>query len=679
MSDQVEQINVPEGETTYEQSTEIFASDEIKQNLKDYLVKELSEVDTDAGRKVRMERNQKIKRQRIGRPASETKDFPWANASNVVPPMVLQKTNTVATKMMSTLLDKKPLFTYDADPPYTPPADALTRFVQYLLESPYGLDFYKKIWTIVYDACSMGTKFIKVPFEVKKLQFKRIGADGGAEEVDRIISALPQIRPIPFEDFMIRPEWTDLQTAPWCGVRYYKFYHELKALAQQGYYSAEAVELIIDGTTTLDDHKKADLTAMGLTESGSTEKNNNIYKIYEVNVFWDADDNGFSEDLIVTFEADSGEILRAEYNDIGIRDYSRLPYIELPDNIYGLGVGEMLMSLQDEIETLHNMRIDASLLSLNPVQVISESADQSGDEGIYPGKKIKVPNAREDFAWQIVPDMGRGAIQAEQFSEAYADKATGASQALSGGDVGGSNRIGATGTKALMGQSMGFLDAIATQLSHRLPEIAMLILYQMVRNGELIDVEGQSEADKILLSEVFGMSVEDIPGKFKFRARLSSVQDSKESKQQAAMGLFQVYNMYIDKSIQISSQLSNPQLQQMPKLQEIMTTGMVGLTTLMENMLKNYDEDNVGDYLPFIEDMKLILRQQDTARQQEVDTLEAGISQQQAGATGQGLPGDDQLGGNGGANMPQGEQPQGVQGAGPTSGAGETIGGPEVL
>ena len=668
--------NIPEEELILEPSTEIFSSEESKELLIDYLVKELTELDSDAGRSTKMDRNKKIKRQRIGRPATDTKSTPWEGASNVVPPMVLQKTNTVVTKMVDTLLSKKPLFTYQAAAPYEKHAEAVTRHVQKLIESPYGLDFYKKIWTIIYDTVSLGTKFIKVPFKVDRLKFNRIGAEGGKEEVDRIVSALPQVEAIPFEDFMTRTEWTDLQTAPWCGVRYYRFYHEILQLAQQGYYSN--VELIIDQDKALDSHKVEDMERMGLSPTGATDKENRLYKIYEVNVFWDADGDGFAEDLIIALEPESRTILRAEYNDLGKRNYTRLPYIELPNNLYGLGVGEMLMSLQDEVETMHNMRIDAQHLSLNPVQVISESAETSGSQKLKPGLKIKVPNPREDFQWQIVPDLSGGAFQAEQFAQMYADKATGASNAMTGGDVGGSNRIGASGTQTLLGQSMSFLDAIATQLSLKLPEIGMLILFQMVRHGDLIQLDSMSESDQILLKDVYSMSVEDIPGLFKFQARLSAVQDSAGSKQQAAMGLYQVYNQYIQTAGQFAAQLSNPQLQQMPKMQEVMMSGLVGLTKLMENMLKNYDEDNVGDYLPFIEDMKMILQQQDTARQEEVDNIEARSSGAQSQGVAGAIPEESPIDGSGGAGGPEGGQPSVVQGSPVDAGNGESIGGPAI-
>lgn len=658
-----------------EPSVDIFANAEIQQNLIDYLVAEVEEVASNSGRTVRMERNEKIKRQRMARPEEEIKDFPWENSANVTPPMLLQKVNTVATKMMATLLEKKPLFTYEASAPYERHAEALTRWVQQLVEDPYGINIYEKLWPMIYDTCSLGTKFIQVPFTVERMKFNKINPQTGSPEVvDRVIRALPEIKLLPFEDFFTRTEWPDPQKAPWIGVRHYMYTHEIMEMAQQGYFAN--TELLVSQTDGLDDTKKQDMENMGTTPAGNQEPNNYLFTVYEIFVRWDADGDGFAEDIRIFFEPESAVILRAEYNDLGVRELMKLPYIEMPDQLYALGIGDMLSSLQDEVEALHNMRINATHLSLNPVKVVSQSADFGDDDTIYPGKHVRAAVPREDVQWMTIPDLGSSAISAEQFTKVYADEATGASQALTGADVGGNNRIGATGTQYLGSQSLQFLDSIAVQLSYKLPQIAMLILYQLVRNSDLVQLDAVSEADRPLIESILGMNVEDIPSKFKFRARVSGVQDSKQVKQQGAMALFQIYNVYGDKMIQLSSQLADPNLQTVPKLHEAMASYAVGLTKLMENMLKNYDEDEVGDYLPFIDDLKLALKLQDSQRMAEVDSIETRISEQTAGAMGETLPTDDGTeGAVGGASPSQGAAPTGIPSSAGASPGGVTVGG----
>ena len=668
MSD-IDALGDVEGEEALRQpSLDIFDSEENMQSLVDYLVKELGEVSSNAGRDTKIERNKTIARQRLAQPESETKDFPWENASNIEPTFALQKTNIIVTKIVQSFKQKKPLFIYEAPEPHKKHAEALTRFVQVLVESPFGINLYAKLWSIVYNCVSYGTQFLKVPFNMDILKFKRMGSDGSEELVEQIIKAIPDISVIPFEDFMTRAEWSDVQKAPWVGVRYYRYTHELRALQQQGYYLN--VDQVINAQQTLDDSKVTEFGYLGIDVSGATDPENYRYPIYEVNVAWDADGDGFPEDISVHIEIETGIILRAEYNDIGRRDYIRMPYIEIPGSLYGLGVGDIMLPLQDEAASLHNMRNDSLALSLRPFIVSAHGSDIGKKRGIYPGAVVKTASPREDIVITKFPDVSNSSLQAEQLLKSYADEATGASDILSGNDAGGSNRIGSSGTQFLAGQSNTLLDAIADNMSVAMSEIAMLILFQLVRNGEFVDIEayGLSASDKIYITEILAMNVEDIYGTFQFTSRVSSITDSPQAKQQQATGLFQLYTMYVDKIIQLAAQLDNPQLQQAPKVQEAVQTAMVGLTTLIESAMADFDTDNVGDFTIYIDEMKQVLRMVDDEKGQQLDGIQAQMAGSSVADTGTGLE-PEPAGGGGGSDI-MGPQP------GSDQGSAETIGGP---
>lgn len=656
-------LQIEEGDTLQEPSTDIFSSEESRLGLVDYISRELDEVASDSGRTVRMERNKKIKRQRLAQPESETKDFPWKNASNVSTPLALQKTNLVATKLLSAFMSKKPLFTYSSyDPQWKGHAESITRHIQKQVESPYGIDLYRKLWEIIYSASSLGTGFVKVPFTVDQMKFNRISDDGGTEVVDRVIRATPEVISLEFEDFLTRAQWSDIQRAPWIAVKHTLYNHELRRLAQQGYYSA--VEEVLQKPSTLDEHKVEGMSNMGTEESGNQDPRNYPYDVFECYVRWDADGDGFDEDLIVHLDKTTKTILRAEYNELGIRPIARIPYIDIPNSLYALGVGDIVSSLQDEADTLHNMRNDSTQLSIMPWVVSSEASSFGQSMELYPGKVMKAPVPKEDIIIHKFPSLGPEAMQAEAQVGQLADDATGASQALAGQDVGGYNRIGASGTQFLASQSNGYLDSIATQMGFAIGELGLLILYQNVKNNEFLNLEMLSESDRNKCTEVYSMNVEDIPGHFQFTAKLSAIADSRATKQQEALSIFQVYVAYIDKIIQLGASLANPQFAQIPQVSEAITTGYVGLTQLMKDILQKYDEENVGDYLPFVMDLEQQLRMADTQRTMEVDQIDTGISEAQNGAApNTGLPTDGE--GGGGAGIPT------EQGAASNPGAGE--------
>ncbi len=665
MSDEIT-FEVDEGETLQTPSLGIFESDENERALIDYISRELEEAASDSGRTVRMERNKKILRQRLAQPESETKDYPWADASNVSTPLALQKTNVVATKLLSSFMSKKPLFVYTSyDPKYKGNAEAITRHIQKQVESPYGINLYRKLWEIIYNAVSLGSEFVKVPFTVDQMKFNRLSDDGLAETVDRVTRATPDVIPLEFEDFLTRYQWSDIQRAPWIAIRHVLHSHEIRQMEMQGFFSN--VELILQKPSTLDEHKVEALKNMGVEETGAQDSQNYPYEIFECYVRWDADGDGFDEDIIIYIEKTSKTILRAEYNDLGLRPVMRLPYIPIPGQLYGLGVGDIVLSLQDEADTLHNMRIDSTHLSIMPFVISSESSSFGQSMELFPGKWFKTAVPKEDIIIHKFPGVGPEAMAAESQVQQLADDATGASQALSGQDVGGYNRIGATGTQFLASQSNGYLDTIATQMGFALGELGLMILYQNVKNSELLDLKMLSESDQLKVKEVYSMNVEDIPGTFQFTTKVSAIADSRGAKQQEAMQVFQIYNGYLDKIIQLGASRANPEFQGSPQVMEALDTGYVGLTQIMKDVLRNYDEENIGDYLPFVKDLELQLRGMDTMREQQVEQVETGISEQEAGVPQPSSPADN-TGGTGGTDNFEGA------GAGSDQGTPESAG-----
>ena len=614
-------IDIQEEEFIQEPSTDIFKTDEIRENLKNYLKTELDETASDNGRTTKMERLDTIRRQRIAQPENSSKDTPWENASNVCPPLMAQKINTVTSRINRAFIQRNPIFKYTATKEFKDHAKAVTNHVQKLIENPAMIDLYKKLWPMNYDLASEGTLIVKVPFELERLLFKRQSEEGGEETVDRIIRATPNIVKIPLEDFLTRPEWSDLQKAPWCAVRYYKYHHELLRLAQQGFY--RDIDLIIENDKTFNIHREAKLNDMGIDLSSVSEDTNRIYEIFEVNVQWDTDGDGIAEDIIVHFEKETSTILRAEYNDLSRRDYVRIPYLDIPNVLYGLGVGDLLSSLQDEAETLHNMRIDGTHLGMMPFIVLQEGANFGKNVTLKPGTIVKTADPKNDFTMHKFPDVSTGALQGEAIVKDYADKASGASDMMSGFEPGGSNRIGATGTQFLAEQGYTFLQAVMDNIERGYAEIGMLILYQLVKNSDQLDLTILSDKDQELCAQVYSMNVEDIPLHFKFRVETTPVSMTGEAKKQIAIGLMQTYMLYGDKLIQIVAQLSNPQVQQYPRLQEVLNTYYVSLTKLMDNIIQEFDKENQEDYLPFIKDIELQMEQIDEVRNQQLDQQSA--------------------------------------------------------
>jgi hypothetical protein len=645
-------------EENFIQESETILDDIQAGLVSNYLKTELDEVASDAGRVEKMQRITKIRRQRVAQPENASKDTPWENASNVSPPLLAQKVNTVTSRINRAFIQRDPLFKFTATKDFKEHAQAVTRHIQKLVENPGFIDMYKKLWPMNYDLTSEGTLFAKVPFVLDRLLFKRQGENGGNETVDRIIKATPDVIKIPFEDFFTRSEWPDLQKAPWVGVRYYKFDHEVRRLAQQGFYTN--VEAILQNDQVFNAHREQMLKDAGVEISSVQEDTNRMYEIFEVNLFWDTDGDGVAEDIIVHFERESSTILRVEYNELSRRDYVRIPYLDIPNIIYGLGVGDLVTSLQDEIETLHNMRIDGSHLAMLPFIVAQEGSNFGKNIKIKPGQIVKTTDPKNDFIMHKFPDVSIGALQGESVAKDYADKASGASDMMAGFEPGGSNRIGATGTQFLTEQGNTFLQAVMDNIERGYAEIGMLLLYQLVRNSDQVDLSILSETDQELCRQVYSMNVEDIPLHFKFKVETTPITQTSDGKKQMSIGLMQIYMTYGDKIMQIVSQLSNPQIQQLPQLSDVLNTYYIALTKFMDKIIQDFDTEDAAAYLPFIKDIELQMEAMDAARSEEVDRQSAGVNDAVSNAPG----GSGMFGGTKGTAAEFMSSPGGTNGTG---------------
>lgn len=616
MSD-VEQVATGDSELLFEPTEGFFGNDSIEEELISYLTTEIDAVLADQGRGDYVERLKNIRRQRVARPENDTKDFPWPNASNLEVTQAMEKTHLATTKIVNYFNSRKPMFTYQAEKDYGNHAKAMTDFVSKLVENPNKIGLRDKLWSIAYNCVSEGTVILHVPFSVEKVRFKRAGTEG-VEAVERVVKASPVVNIVPFEDFFTRPDWDDVQKAPWVGVRYPRYWHELKALEAAGYY--ENVDELLESNATVDPKREELLGTQGLGGTTSTEQPNRIYNIFEIRCFWDADGDGQIEDLMIHFEKESGRILRAEYNDLGMRDIAVIPFIEMPKMLYGLGVGQMLEQLQIEGTTLHNMILDTTqLAALGMIATPDEST--LGALGVMPGKVVHTPVPREDINMITFPDVGPTTLQAEGINRATASTATGLSDALSGQDVGGQNRVGATGTQFLAQQSNSMIDTIAEAISRRWSAIGELILYQLVRNGEYIDLSPVDSGDQPLVQDVLSANVEDIEGQFSLETATTSIKLTDEYRKETAMQLFNMYAGYGERLIQVSQMLDNPQMQGMPTVTETVNSYFVGLTKLMKDVMSQYNEFEVNDYLPFIKDREMQLELMDKQREQAVQDV----------------------------------------------------------
>lgn len=145
------------------------------------------------------------------------------------------------------------------------------------------------------------------------------------------------------------------------------------------------------------------------------------WEIVEQHRWYDWDEDGYDEPVIVTFERSTGKVLRVslryylndvQKNDSGkvikikpIEMYTKFPFIPSPDgSFYDIGFGNLLGPLNESVNTLINQLLDSGTQhNLNAGFIGKSLRIKLGDAGFSPGEWKQVNATGDDLRKQILP------------------------------------------------------------------------------------------------------------------------------------------------------------------------------------------------------------------------------------------------------------------------------------
>lgn len=583
----------------------------------------------------------------------ESRDLPWAKASNVAVPLTQTNHAGIYATMKAKYGNTKPLATVSTDDEKLKiHAACVSEWLNFLIESKFHLNLREVNNTLFYDLSLLGTQFVRIPWVKEMYSFKKQTESGALEQININRHNGPSVIPIRIEDFFTRNYNYDVQRAAWIATRSYLMWHELKQREAQGIY--ENIDKIENNFARLDDNKEQSLRRQKI----ETDKEmKDVYEIFQVNLFWDIDGDGIPEDIVVFLEKQSGTVLRVELNELGFRDVVRIPYIPRPNKLYGMGVGWLCEYPQQEVDMLHNVRNDGIQLSCFQMFMSRNGCGISDNEEFFPLKNIVVDDPTSDVVQFKFPDIGPTSIQAEMIARQYADQATGATNALMGQpDEYAKSRATASGTMFLAQQSSRLFNAISENLEAGIGEICLFVILQAIAHRDQVDLDMLSEEKKKYVREVLDMKLEDIHLKFNFNVSATDIDQTDEAKKQKLLTLVQMYNMYGQQMLGLSGnsiQLLmgiNPEAA-MPAIQQFQAFTnqfIIGATKLMSKILDSFDTEHDG-YLPYVKDIQMMVEIMNSMKDQQIQQTLGGMNGLQQGGgrqQAQGVP-NQSTGGSG--------------------------------
>lgn len=560
-------------------------------------------------------RNQKVAKWRKAMEALASdapKQHPYKNASNVTIPVTQSITQSLAAQVTGMFVARDPL--WNVEPMDTSEAElrkvkVIEKYLNLLLKNPYdiGMDWIKDM---AFETILTGGAFPIPSYDVSAWRVKT--PEG--EDKDVVWHDGPAVRVMPIEKVYYPRGIGDIARLPWIAIERTMTETELKERGARGIYDADAVEKVMASkrtspTTTEEQEQTA--------EFGNSGESAGVFDITEIYFFYDVDKTGIPVDLFFTVDFNTGAVLKQQYNTLGARSIVNAKYIHRPRALVGRGTGQMTESLQAEITTTHNLRIDNSKLAGMKMFAVKTGSWRTSKREIFPGAVWEFDTPAEDIRPISIGEVYPSSLQNEQLAWGLAQKAVGLSDTQMGfADATLGSRDTARGQAMRMQRGDNILGSVVEGLKTTISMLGMLVWLHCVANKDRV-IARETKAARLtqdeldILKEALEVELAEVPMRLKFVVRTTEAEKTYEQRRMNVMTLSQLYSQYAQQTVPLAMQLYGPQGQQIkqqaPELWNYLGRILVGSGKLMEDIFKFFGTMDVNNYIPDSEKMDQLL------------------------------------------------------------------------
>jgi hypothetical protein len=370
--------------------------------------------------------------------------------------------------------------------------------------------------------------------------------------------AAPRLGTVSLDDFFMPAGSLNVQEAPFVAHRVFLTDDDLKLRAQQGKFDKELVEEALSRrrspSEARSDNRSEVRPAMrnleGLMRQENEATNRNDSGLHTI-IEWygkayvekDVDDDTHEdvdtlpEEIVVWYNADIREIIGWTYlhriSPSGHRPFYKADFVPSKERAFGVGIGELLWSLNNHIDAVHNLKLDNGMLASLQFGVYRSSSTFKPDTfRIKPGDLIPVEDVN-DFKFVNVPYLGQFGENEELTLTGYGEKLLAINDInlgnLTGRGVAGALR-NATGASFVDRQANiqlnPHLDRIARELKACLSDLFILCRSRM---DEQLFFRVTGEDGKAIFGDV---TREDLRGDYDFSIDVDLAATSEAERQQ---------------------------------------------------------------------------------------------------------------------------------------------------
>lgn len=468
--------------------------------------------------------------------------------SNIFVPYTYALVEGVVPKMLGVIFNTKPIVSVavreggDRDM-----AILLERLLDYLFDEE-GLELYFKLQTFFKEAALYGTSFAMIRPKFKsdeKMSFDYLDV----EPID-LFNVYPDQRALSLSEmkYVILRKFVDLD--------------ELQIKADQGIYKktyVDKLEHYVENIMTVDEKKKDRLSSIGRLHDYGIDPDRKIIEILEY----------YDRDEVIVVGGRKVPLKRAK-NPYGILPFIMCKYSPVPHELYGIGIPEMIETLQEELNTTRNQRMDNVNLVINRMWKASKIADIDYDNLIsYPGNVIQCGdiNGLEPLE---TPDVTQSAYREEEVIKKDIELATSEYEYSRGAPP--TQRETATGIIRLQQAANARFDSIVKGIEfgtvRRMAKIFIWMAYIFVPPTLFAQIVGTEDFVRLKGRRFYEQDPNDILRCYNFQPLGSSTTAVKELRAQQIMQAFEMFNgdPFIDQVELRRMALNSLDMKNVPKL-----------------------------------------------------------------------------------------------------------------
>jgi len=299
---------------------------------------------------------------------------------------------------------------------------------------------------------------------------------------------------IPIEDFIYHPRAIDIASSPYVAHRFRRDYDELLKAQDAGVYTnIELVNPMGGGNegTIISSHGESLLKDVQTLEEGyqnvgqEAEDKLEEIELIEFHGKYDIDNDGRMEDIVATFSPKQGVLLSIRETDLlhGKKPFAEIKMFPVPGRFESQGVPEIITDLQQELNDIHNQRIDNGTIT-NAVMFWYDPNSDVDPEIHRPGPGMGFPAGPNQIGILQTGDVKFSSFREEELVRRLIQDRIGVSDFAIGNDATAGQNKTATGVSAIVHEGNQRLEMMLRNVAVGLNEAVLQTLQLIQQFGD---------------------------------------------------------------------------------------------------------------------------------------------------------------------------------------------------